>query len=92
MQAQMQGLLACNNQRATEQGSYANWQQPSFNASSYNPYIPPPLNPYGAPYHNPALFNGNLPTVQDYTFRPTAIDAPNLQDPGKNRQATHDGN
>ncbi len=65
MQAQMQGLMACNNQRATEQGSYANWQQPSFNASAYNPYIPPPLNPYGAPYHNPALFNGNLPTVQD---------------------------
>ncbi len=40
MQTQMQGLTACNNQRATEHGSYANWQQPIFNASAYNPYIP----------------------------------------------------
>ncbi len=50
------------------------------------------MNPYGAPYYNSALFNGNLRTVQDYTFRSTAIDAPNLQDQGTNRQATHAGN
>ncbi len=35
------------------------------------------------------MFNGNLSTVQDYRFRPSAIDAPNLQDQGTNGQATH---
>ncbi len=45
MQAQMQEIMDCNSQRATQQGSYENWQQPSFNASAYNPYVPPPLNP-----------------------------------------------
>ncbi len=92
VQAQMQGLMAYNNQRAAQQGSYTNWQQPSFNVSAYNPYVSPPLNPYGAPYYNPGMFKGNLPTIQDYSLQPTAIDAPNLQDQGTNRQATHPGN
>ncbi len=60
MQAQMQGLMACNNQRAAQQGSYANRQQKSFNASAYNPYVPSQLNSYGAPYYNPGVFNGEF--------------------------------
>ena len=33
-----------------------------------------------------------MPTEQGYSFQPTAIDAPDLQDQGTNRQATHVGN
>ncbi len=76
----MQGLMACNNQRAAQQGSYANRQQTSLNASVYNSYVPPQLNTYGAPCYSPGIFNWNLPTVKDYSFQPTAIDAPTLQD------------
>ncbi len=38
------------------------------------------------------MFKGNLPTWQAYSFQPTAIDAPNLQDQGTNRQSKHAGN
>ncbi len=47
---------------------------------------------YGAPYHNPGMFNGNLPTVQDDSFLNTVIGAPNLRDQGTNRQAPNNGN
>ncbi len=92
MRTQMQGLMACSNRPAAHQVSYANWQQPSFDASAYKLYVPLPLNPYGVLYYNTGVFNENLPTVQVYSFRPSAIEAPNLQNQRTNRQATHAGN
>ena len=38
------------------------------------------------------MFSGDLPTVQDYSFQPTATNAPKLQGQGKNRLTTHAGN
>ncbi len=68
MQAQMDRLMACDNQRATQQGSYVNWRKSSLNASPYNPYVPSQLNPYGTPYYNTAIIYGNFPTVLDYSL------------------------
>ncbi len=68
MQARVQRLMACNYQRAAQKGSHANWQQRSFTDPAYNLFVPPWLNPYGARYYNPGMFNGNFPTVQNYSF------------------------